>query len=467
MSYKIAIIDSGISAAFKQYLNTSIYIDEEYTVREEDNYQNSFNHGTNCFLIANKYVKEKSIVSIRILNNDGTGALKKLPIALEWCYTNNVKIINLSFGSTHFHDMTFIRTVINHYSNKGLIFVCASANNGYTTYPAFFSNVIGVRSDTVNDITINMNIHTGVEIAAPSEHNICFNGYNFKTTASNSYAVPVVTSKIHNILNTNSSYKICDIKKILLKEYYKNIAAPDWIETAYIIGKRKPTNAKTYFNIVVGNYNSIKNSIDTIILFKHDEKYLSERKNIISFDDKSFNKVYTNFFWCPKLKERQIESYKDNKLGIEIPLIIISLDKNIDEFYFLQQLKSMFYKEYFNSLAASLNPESVLYDLDYIPEKLLLTSDDAENLFLFLSNETYYKKADVIIISSNEFIDSLNVFSEFIKPQLKIEIYKNDSFNVSLVDDEGNSIIKSYELIDQLSIKDIFIHIKKLLSGEA
>ncbi len=466
MNPKIAVIDNGVSSAFKQFLTANIYIDEECNVKEDDYCQSSFNHGTNCFLIANKYVKDKSFVSVRILNNDGTGTLKKLPTALEWCCKNDIKIINLSFGSTHFQDKYYIRSVINHYSNKGLIFISANANIGYTTYPALFSNVIGVQNGNVNDITVNMNIHTGVEITAPSEHNICFNECNFKTTASNSYAVPVVTAEVYNILKLNPNYKIHDIKKLLLSDYYKNITSPDWIETAYIVGKRKPTNAKPYFKIAEGDYNEIKNNIDTIILLNHDKKYMYKRKNIISFYHESFNKEYTNFFWCPELKEKQIKDYKENKLGEEIPIIVISLDKKIDEFFFLQQLKSMFYNECFNALTASLNAESVLYDLDYIPEKFLFNANDAEKLFLFLNNEAYYKMADVIIISSNEFIDSINAFSEFIKPQLKINIYKNDSFNVSMVDDEDSSTIEFYKSIDKLAIKNIFKDIKKLLSGE-
>ena len=129
----------------------------------------------------------------------------------------------------------------------------------------------------------------------------------------------------------------------------------------------------------------------------------------------------------------------------------------------------MFFNECFNVITTSLNAESVLYDLDYIPEKFLINANDVEKLFLFLNNEAYYKIADAIIISSNEFIDSINVFTKFIKPQLKIDIYKNDSFNVnvSMVDDEDNSIIESYKSIDKLSIENIFKDIKKLLSGEA
>ena len=177
----------------------------------------------------------------------------------------------------------------------------------------------------MNDITVNMNMHTGVEITAQSEHNICFNECNFKTAASNSYAVPVVTAEVYNILKSNPNYKIYDIKKLLLSDYYKNISSPDWIETAYIVGKRKPTNAKPYFKIAEGNYNKIKNNIDTIILLNHDEKYLSERKNIICFYDKSFNKKYTNFFWYPKFKEKQIKNCNENKLGKEIPIIVISI----------------------------------------------------------------------------------------------------------------------------------------------
>lgn len=91
-----------------------------------------------------KYCSEAVFSSISVLDNNGKGILDKIRLALEWCYQNNVRLVNLSLEITHFQDKVTIRGAINYYANKGMLIVAASANSDYMTYPVSFSDFIGV-----------------------------------------------------------------------------------------------------------------------------------------------------------------------------------------------------------------------------------------------------------------------------------------------------------------------------------
>lgn len=61
-----------------------------------------FIHGTICAMIIENNFSECMLSSVKILNDDGIGKVDKLKIALDWCYQNNIFLVNLSLGVTHF-----------------------------------------------------------------------------------------------------------------------------------------------------------------------------------------------------------------------------------------------------------------------------------------------------------------------------------------------------------------------------
>lgn len=89
---------------------------------------------------------DAELYSYKLLDNTGKGNVDDLKSAFDWCLMNNIRLVNLSFGTTHFKDKGIIRQLVNQYANKGLIIIAATANSGYTAFPASFSNVIGVKA---------------------------------------------------------------------------------------------------------------------------------------------------------------------------------------------------------------------------------------------------------------------------------------------------------------------------------
>lgn len=208
MIVKVAILDTGID---DWLVNSSNEINIPNIVKG-----NSTQHGTNCYLILNKYIIDEkvSIKSICILNNDGSGLIENLKSALNLCLENNINVVNLSFGTINFKDYEKVRKVINEYYHKGIIFVASTSNEGFTSYPSSLSTVIGVQAKESNSIIKleENNIHLGIDFIAPSIHKLNIFDLEIITLASNSYATPYITSKIVNLLNKNKNLTFNEIK---------------------------------------------------------------------------------------------------------------------------------------------------------------------------------------------------------------------------------------------------------------
>lgn len=219
----IAVIDNGVSQDL--ILNKTVTKSVSFCDKKEDK-NGLFLHGTIVSLIIVKYLKECNIISIRILDNNGTGSIGYLEDAFKWCVSNGVYIVNLSFGTTCFQDKKKIQRCINYYANKGLCIIAAAANNGFVTYPASFSNVIGVVNyESANDALFNWR-HLGIDVWSKSNHSILIQNKRIETPAGNSYAAPYITALIGSIISGQEKYNVCEVKKMAKKENAQN----EWFE---------------------------------------------------------------------------------------------------------------------------------------------------------------------------------------------------------------------------------------------
>lgn len=145
---KIAVIDDGIDSA---YINPIIV--ESLEVRNKCVIHCSevrgITHGTKCAKVLWLAAETDSfeLVSIKILKDStDRGEIDDLVIALEWCYNNKIKLINLSAGSNRYIDKIKLLPVVKKISEKGII-VAACNNSNTLTYPASLNGVIGVKCD--------------------------------------------------------------------------------------------------------------------------------------------------------------------------------------------------------------------------------------------------------------------------------------------------------------------------------
>lgn len=338
--------------------------------------------------------------SVRILDKNGKGGIEKIEPALEWCYQHNIRVVNLSFGTTNFNECEKLKKLVNKYAYNGMIIVAATANSGFVSYPASFTNVIGVATIGSPLSYSKDYMQMGIDTVVPSEHMVKMFDEEIRTSLSNSYAAPYVCALIANRLNID---KALDIKK--LKEYAREqsrtemvggVYEPDWVYRAYVTGRKKTSRADYYFETVSGEFNEIREEVDTVIACSVAdlERLDAKNKNVIYLGKEDiYNIDVRGFFWSRETRQQQIlnNHYQGNSL--EVPVVVLAIETAIDSFYILTELKRAFACDGYNAYTIEMEPECVLYGLEYMPEPV----SDYEAWKTFIESQVFYKQSDLVI----------------------------------------------------------------------
>lgn len=401
---RIAIIDNGINRDLicKEKIQAQIVIDENNRCIEDKNeiQITDFQHGTFCALIVEKYNSHCILNSVRILDRNGKGGIEKIEPALEWCYQHNIRVVNLSFGTTNFNECEKLKKLVNKYAYNGMIIVAATANSGFVSYPASFTNVIGVATIGSPLSYSKDYMQMGIDTVVSSEHMVKMFDEEIRTSLSNSYAAPYVCALIANRLNID---KALDIKK--LKEYAREqshtemvggVYEPDWVYRAYVTGRKKTSRADYYFETVSGEFNEIREEVDTVIACSMAdlERLDAKNKNVIYLGKEDiYNIDVQGFFWSREIRQQQIlnNHYQGNSL--EVPVVVLAIEAAIDSFYILTELKRAFACDGYNAYTIEMEPECVLYGLEYMPEPVA----DYEAWKTFIESQVFYKQSDLVI----------------------------------------------------------------------
>lgn len=148
----VAIIDSGIDLTNKRFQNMDIQgfnvleNNGEYKVNKD--IQDNIGHGTAVASIILSHITNIKFICIKIFNdiNDSIDE-KKLIFALNFLRENyEFDIINLSLGVNYVLDNKLYE-ICKAITDESKIIISAFDNNGYISYPACYSNIIGVSSD--------------------------------------------------------------------------------------------------------------------------------------------------------------------------------------------------------------------------------------------------------------------------------------------------------------------------------
>lgn len=470
---KIAIIDNGIdNLSLNRSLENNIFIDSKgkCVADTKSITQQKFQHGTNCARIIEKNFKECRLTSIRILDDDGRGGIGSLEPALEWCYENGVVLVNLSLGTTHFSDKNNIRKIVNKYINRGMIIIAASANSGYTSYPASFSNVIGVVAGEKLRVNKILNLQQGIDFEAPCNYKV-ENEYGcFPLVKSNSYAAPYITALAGKSVLQNKITKNYDIKRkicnmfCLEKEEYDISYIPDWITSAWSDYACNSSMAEPYFDIYTGDYKQYEESIDTII-FKDAHKikqYNNREKNLLYLGKEAFDiEDFKGFYWNWEKRIEQIRGVEGRKENLQLPTVLCVLDEKVDLLWLIIELKNRFCKEGYNIYAISTKVESVLYDLEYIPKEIVCA--DKEKLHDFLYWQTYYQQSDALLWGTY-FSEAGNLMNTIEDVDMGVSIKWLDESYFIVIKCDG--IVRKQNYAKQIDCNILFEDILSLLTEE-
>ena len=470
---RIAIIDNGINRDLicKEKIQAQIVIDENNRCIEDKNeiQITDFQHGTFCALIVEKYNSHCILNSVRILDRNGKGGIEKIEPALEWCYQHNIRVVNLSFGTTNFNECEKLKKLVNKYAYNGMIIVAATANSGFVSYPASFTNVIGVATIGSPLSYSKDYMQMGIDTVVPSEHMVKMFNEEIRTSLSNSYAAPYVCALIENRLNID---KALDIKK--LKEYAREqsrtemvggVYEPDWVYRAYVTGRKKTSRADYYFETVSGEFNEIREEVDTVIActVADLESLDAKNKNVIYLGKEDiYNIDVQGFFWSRETRQQQIlnNHYQGNSL--EVPVVVLAIETAIDSFYILTELKRAFACDGYNAYTIEMEPECVLYGLEYMPEPVA----DYEAWKTFIESQVFYKQSDLVI-----WCVPLDDKEKFLKvyPDCDVEIILcNEGENILAKFSFENEKIKKRisRLLDREEIEEIYHIIETKLTED-
>lgn len=213
MDPQIAIIDNGVSALTIPDLCFDMRYDACKGIVPNHEPVSPYSHGSICAAIIRKYAPFAKLGSIRVLAENGRGELSALLCALEWCATSGVQIIHLSAGSVQASDIPALRQTVDKAVSLGCTIVSACKNGRNVSFPASFSNVIGVRADpdlTGCEYHANTSPGNWINFSAGSNHELRLaEGFPlYSTPAANSFAAPVITAQLIRIHPRLQPYSI-------------------------------------------------------------------------------------------------------------------------------------------------------------------------------------------------------------------------------------------------------------------
>lgn len=227
-SIRMAILDDGIHPEACPLERSFLIDDAFHIIATEKSTIEPDSHGSMCARIIRKYadLDKVSVFSIQILQNDTKrGNINSILKAFELCVTLDIRLIHLSVGTYTFEDFAKLEEAVCKLLAANRLLVAAAGNRNTVTYPAFLPGVIGVKCHP--RLTNGEYIHchdpfTRIHFQASAKHRLDFEGNEVETQISNSYAAPVITSRILSYLNTDADLGYNDILRLLKENAAQN-----------------------------------------------------------------------------------------------------------------------------------------------------------------------------------------------------------------------------------------------------
>lgn len=449
----IAIIDNGVNESYYSNigpLKYNIRVLPDGTIEEWKNHDPYlYSHGTTCAAIIKTYAPSAIIASIKIINDTKKTTSKQLKRALEWCFENKIRIVNLSIGTTDFNEYYENYKMTIDAVKWGIFIIAAGSNKNIITYPAAFSNVIGVKCDRnlpleKDEYIYNAFPEDGIDVVASSKHSLinCFGDYE-DTQICNSFAAPLITAKVYELVRTKSIVSIDDVKKHLKEKglsSFENFNLPiqykntDWIDCALIINiyqkgykdilqynfevsddiKIKCEDISNGFekvNKLLDNYLQ-RDKFDTVILIVRDQFNDLDKVDINVIVEKlernNINLVYINDYdkkavlseynkikvWYPTIHRYKNNNYNNKK--DEIPIIIIYSISKEKMLYLVKRLQELFNYDNYRCTGIANAAMAALYGLEYL-QVLPYSNFNIEAINNII--ELYY--SDLLILAIN------------------------------------------------------------------
>lgn len=218
-SVDIAIIDTGINGVHPD-LSSKVGVSVNCTYFsgcQSSSAQDNNGHGTHVAGIASAITNnnlgvagvswDARLMSVKALNDNGSGYYSWISSAIMWATDNGAEVINLSLSGRY--SSRTLRNAINYAWNNGVVIVAAAGNNTSSVprYPAYYSNVIAVAATDSQDKKASFsNYGSWVDVAAPGVSIISTYKDSYSYLSGTSMATPFVSGLAALIKGQNVSW---------------------------------------------------------------------------------------------------------------------------------------------------------------------------------------------------------------------------------------------------------------------
>ena len=172
------LVDGDAEAFIEQSYATLVdqsyatLVDQSYaTLVDSKDLPPGFGHGTMIAGLIRLVAPAATIMPLRAFDGMGQGDIGNIVDAIYWAVDNGAQVINMSFSTSTYSPE--LLQAINHASLKKVVCITSAGNaaSPHLTYPAAFSNVLGVASTDQLDVKSDFTSYGSgfVSLAAPGE----------------------------------------------------------------------------------------------------------------------------------------------------------------------------------------------------------------------------------------------------------------------------------------------------------
>lgn len=303
---KVAFIDDGINKSLFNIIDLSqcLCVKDNNVCEYNETKCSVCSHGTVCAAIYTLYLKDCNVelISIKVIDgNTLKGRVNDLVVALDWCMNNDVNIVNCSIGTTNYFDFHIFNSFFMQTKNKKMIIVAALSNAGIYTMPACAEGVLGVRSNVLyNNGKYKLRWHSfdDIEFITSGKHELKLKDNNiYYSPASNSFAAPVITALVTNVIHKYGQLSKDEIMLKLQHDATSVIGKQTFLGSPYIWNNSK-LNSQNFsyekYSSVISHYldNNTKISIPVISIYGCTEDYE------IKFINALISRLYDEDVYC-------------------------------------------------------------------------------------------------------------------------------------------------------------------------
>ncbi|KKS95142.1 MAG: peptidase S8/S53 subtilisin kexin sedolisin [Candidatus Gottesmanbacteria bacterium GW2011_GWA2_43_14] len=172
---RVAILDTGIS---KSHTDLSSKVVGRVNLSDAITDDDIYGHGTHVGGIVGAVTDNLigvaggcpgcELLSVKVLNDKGSGAYSWISNGITWAVKNNAKVINMSLGGSS--RSRTLENAVNYAWNNNVVVVAAAGNSGNQskTYPAAYTNSIAVAATDSQDKKASFSEYgKWVDVAAP------------------------------------------------------------------------------------------------------------------------------------------------------------------------------------------------------------------------------------------------------------------------------------------------------------